>query len=546
VDADRSIAGRGCESTTSDEIILLALELETLAAADSLDSAIETQVIKAAERHAGTLAAAALLLALFSRLPAQHAASLWRHLQKTSHAELSRAMLMLHPEMAVRALGAANLRDLLSGTADQRLHEAIARALSATVVPESECCLAAMLPDSRNRLAFVLAERAGRDDLATPRWMQRLPEDARWRAEVAFGLGALLAARADLFAAVADTFSLLQEQSFRQLVHDRASSFTSSSIALLASHGYLPTEKPRNRADTPSNSSDPIPSPAFHSYRLEVEIARDLIAKSPTATASELLQFYENTCRLHSPAWRQEAQRAVVRRALALEITLPSVPSGLSRSQIATETVTVSLSRGDTSVMRLPIWGQVGLEHRFGLITRAMAAMEDGQICTTPDGLRDITGAVLELPEATRGILASRLLLAFGHAPAMSDALLEEFACIDGAWRAEILTILARIYALRGDPVRGCAFSNLSEDSSAARSRLDGLERLEHLLDDPATAPTEPALAVPAAVAALSSKDLHLGMKLCRERLPPSTNALVVAHLIARGRALDAFADAFA
>src|ERR1700730_15919938 len=128
-----------------EDVILLAIELEALDAADALDVAAERDVVRAVHRHAATPAVAGLLLALFARAAPGAAARVWGQVAAALRDELARLMLAINAQVAVGALGAINLRDLLDRTADPWLHGRVAHALAVAVVPDSEVCLAVLL-----------------------------------------------------------------------------------------------------------------------------------------------------------------------------------------------------------------------------------------------------------------------------------------------------------------------------------------------------------------------------------------------------------------
>jgi hypothetical protein len=522
--------------TSSQEIILLAVEIEALDAAGALDSAMDDAVMRAIDRHGAVDASAGLLLTLFARRRAEMSGLLWERLPLPMRKGLVRPMFRIKPQIAVRSLGARNLYDCLALTADPALHDAIAAALSATFVADSELCLAVLLPQARDRLAFVLAERAGREADAVPDWIPQLPPQAHHRATLAFAFGVLLSGRQIPFDAVTAGFTEKDWEFLMAKAQERGIEIASSgSIDMLLSKAPA-SGRPR----TPSIKRQPAQGPEqptlTDSARASVIIASALAADAPA-----LAELTAQAGRIAGPTWRREAQNAIFRRALA--IGAHGFKAGLPHTEVGSAIIVHRLERGDTSVLRRRAWTAIRPDRRFTLLMELMGSIDDGSVTPTKARLGDVVTAILEMAGAMRDVLILHLVTHLSRHPAMSDAVLDRIAEMKAQWQDEILIALARIYALRGNLEKAREQMQFARSTSQDRQRDIAFERLVGLLDDASSVPLESVEAIVSTLATVSAPDLPAAMRLCFDRLPRHEIDFVVAEVISRGRAADAFPD---
>lgn len=528
-------------ATENEDIILLAVEIEILDAAQALDAASDEDVLRIIERHGPTPAVAGLLLTLFEK----RGASAWQKIDLTVRDDLARLMLMVQPQVAVRALGASNLHVVLMATMDSHLHEMIAKALAATLVANSEICLSAMNPKAREVLVCALAERSGREVGTGPDWFAQLTESEGRRAAIAMAFGALVARRQDSFAVLAARFCAEDWSAMLGMAQSRAMELGSGSIELLLAHA--PAAEERLAKPDAAEQGDRARARFLPTSIAPTDAGKAgaILAAASTARAGDLAQLAALTRLIGKPTWRREAQTALLRRLLATGARLPGVIAGLAYSDVTTEIVVHKLALGETAILKSRAWARIRTDRRFSLLINAMLNLERGALVPTEVRLTEVTDAVLAMPDAMCGVLALHLVTHLGQLPDMPAATLDRLSGVTGEWQNEILTALARTHALRGNSAKAQNFMRVAQGLSSERLRSNALERLHQLLDYPASVPMEPVSAVVAALATVSGADLPAAMRLCFDRLPANVTEFLVADVIARGRAADAFAGAF-
>lgn len=548
-----------------EDIVLLAMEIEALDAACALDAATDNAVLGAVGRHGAVAAVAGLMLALFVRRGPVHSNILWLRLPLALRNHLARLMFQIQPQVAARSLGAENLRVLLAAAIDPELHDAIADALAATLVADSEFCLAALLPAARDKLAVVLAERAGREAGDMPAWIAQLPEQSRARAKMALGFGALLARRGTAFETFSANFSPSDWESIMVMARERAADLGSGSIDMLVKKsppssrisGDVWKERQARATSAEETVSHLSGNGAASSSRsafggdgfdrrveTDSERATAIVVSARTANASELTDLLLRARRIEKPTWRYEAQNAVLRRALAIGDQSKGIAAGLSRAEIGAAIVVQRLECGETSVLHRSAWTRISADRRFTLLMEVMTNLERGILVATEARLSDVLAAALAMTDAMRDVLVLHLLTNLGRLPCMTDAVLDRLSNMEGQWKDEIFTALARVYALRGKQEKARKLMQLAQSAFEERLRAKAFERLHCLLNDSASIPAEPVRAVMSALATVSAPDLPEAVQMCFERLPHKMSEFVVADVIARGRAVDAFSSA--
>lgn len=524
------------DTRSRQEIILLAVEIEALDAAGALDAAMDDEVIRAVDRHGAIDANAGLLLTLFARRGTNISGLLWERLPLSARNELVRPMFRIQPQVAARSLGARNLRNCLVLAADPSLHDAVAAALITTFVANSEICLAALLPPARARLALVLAERAGRETDAAPDWILQLPPQARHRATLAFAFGVLLSGRQIPFDAVTAGFAEKDWELLMLKAQERGIEVASSgSIDMLLSKAPA-SSRPRTTSIKRQPAQGPGQPALTDSARASVIIASALTAEAPA-----LAELTAQAGLIAGPTWRREAQIAIFRRALA--IGAHGYKPGLPHAEVGSAIIVHRLERGDTGVLRRRAWTAIRPDRRFTLLMRLMGSLDDGSVTITAARLEDVVTAILAMAGAMRDVLILHLLTHLSRHPAMSDAVLDRIAGTKALWQDEILIALARIYALRGKSEKARQQMQSARLTSQDRQRDIAFERLGGLLDDASSVPLESVEAIVSTLATVSAPDLPAAMRLCFDRLPRHEVDFVVAEVISRGRAADAFPD---
>ncbi len=530
------------EAILPDDILLMAIELETVTIADDHDLLVDAYLLHIIDRYGAIPAVAGLVLAMFARVPSAQSAQIWVEISSSLRGDLARLMFAIQPQMTVRALGANNLCELLRENANPSLHNQIASALGAEVVDESHLCLAVMLPAAKDQLAAALAERAGSGSGEMPDWMNLLSSGSHRRTIRSFAFGALMAGRSTKFTDIVGHFDANDWESLRSHVRRRATELNATSINLFLSQQSQTasaSRETRNRIVSSDNCS--------HAARhADIESGANFLKLADAAAAEDLVQLFERSMHIAKVTWRREVHRALLRRAIVLDVYVPGLLNSLPRSEAAAEIVIVRLMQGETAVLQRRCWQRVDVGRRFALLQQFISMLKAGVIRPTTERLDEITKAVLAMPPTTRGIIANHLIIELGAHEAMSDTTLEMLASIDSAWRYETLIVLARAHALRGEPQRSQGIVEIANDVSAQKLRDDGLRRLCQVLNDPSIVPIEPAFLVSSSLATLAQEDLPEALRLCRERLAPSAYEMVVADVIARGRATDAFAGSIA
>jgi hypothetical protein len=533
-----------------EEIILSAIEIETLDAAGALGAANDEQVLRIVERQGAIATAAGLLLTLFSRRGPRHAGVLWKRLPILVRNDLARLMLSIQPHITARSLGADNLREVLAATVDSHLHGIVADVLAGTFVANSEICLLEMQSEARDKLAVALAERAGRESEVTPDWIQQLPQPTRQRAIVGAAFGALVARQETSFERFAAGFSADYWNTMMAMVQERAAELDSTGIAIFlkiapGSAQGRSLSSPQCQEIVATRSPPTAVLAGSHEPVAETDAASAaaIIASAEGASANELVRLMQRTSAIVKPTWRREAQRAVLRRLLATEDKRIKFELGLSREDVGAAIVVRRLEHGDTSVLRRRVWTRIAADRRFTLLMELLANLETGIVAASKCRLDDVASAVLVAPGPMREVLALHFITNLGRLPEMTDAILNRFECMRGMWKDDILTALARVYALRGDETRAQELMRLALSTSEDRLRATAMGRLRYLLDHSDSIPAEPVGALVSALATVSAYDLPAAVQLCFERLPKMVSEFLVADVIARGHAADAFAE---
>jgi hypothetical protein len=533
----------------NEEIILSAIEIETLDAAGALGAANDEQVLRIVERQGAVAAVAGLLLTLFSRRGPRHAGALWKQLPILTRNDLARLMFSIQPQITARSLGADNLREVLAATVDSHLHGIVADVLAGTFVANSEICLLEMHSGARDKLAVALAERAGRELETTPNWIHQLPQLTRQRAIVGTAFGALAARRETSFERFAAAFGADDWHTMMAMVQERASELGPSGIAILLKIAPESTQG-RSASSLPCHEVGATRSPptavlaGSHEPVVETDAksAAAIIASAEGASANELVRLMQCASEIVKPTWRREAQGAILRRLLATEDKRIKF-WGLSRADLGAAIVVQRLEHGDTSVLRRRVWTRIAADRRFTLLMVLLAKLETGMVVASKCRLDDVASAVLAAPGPMREVLALHFITNLGRLPDMTDAILNRFERMRGMWKDDILTALARVYALRGDATRAQELMRLALSTSEDRLRVAAMGRLRYLLDHSDSVPAELVGALVSALATVSACDLPAAVQLCFERLPKMVSEFLVADVIARGHAADAFAE---
>jgi hypothetical protein len=172
-----------------------------------------------------------------------------------------------------------------------------------------------------------------------------------------------------------------------------------------------------------------------------------------------------------------------------------------------------------------------------------MASLDGGSVTPTEARLKDVVTTILAMTGAMRDVLILHLVTHLGRHPAMTDVVLDRIAEMKAQWHDEILIALARIYALRGNLEKARQQMQSARSTSQDRQRDIAFGRLAGLLGDASSVPLESVEAIVSTLATVSAPDLAAAMRLCFDRLPRHEIDFVVAEVISRGRAADAFPD---
>ena len=526
------------EAHPLEDILFLAIELEALNVAGDTAYSADAQILRAVDRHGAPPAIAGILLARFARGGPVQSSRLWLEMPLRIRDELARTMLAIYPQVTVLALGAANLCDLLRDSTDSWLHDRIANALAGGVVQDSHLCLPVMLPAAKDRLAVALAERAGSSPTAPPEWIAQLPTRSRRLATGALAFGMLSGGREAQFASIVRDFDADDWKRLHKRIQNKAGELNASGVALFLRHrpeAISPADSGENRAIC--RGKDQLRDGEHQASFAHLNIVQLI----ETATASDLTTIFSYPFHTLKPTWRREAYRALLRRALSLGVRIPGKLDELPRAEFAAEIAVFRLAGGDTSVLRRSSWQHIEFARRFTLLMRSIAAIGAGTIEPTIVRLAELGEAILSMPPATRDILANQFIMELGSSEAMSDAILDRFANATGC-REDTLVVLARARALRGERSRSQDMMRLAEQVSSRKLRGDGLRRLCEVLDDRSIVSLEPVSIVSSSLTTVADEDLPNALRACHQRLTTTEYELVIAGLIARGRATNAFA----
>jgi hypothetical protein len=552
-------------SADREQLVFLAVELEALAKAGEFDSLAETEIVQAVERFGPTPLVAGLLLFFCARAEPGQVADLWNRLTLGRRRDVGRAMLSVNAVAAVRSLGVERLLELLRDTTDPLFHDHVVGALCAIVVPESERCLPLLSPSAQAVLASVLAERAGRECLDVPAWIEQLTGPTRGRARIGLAFGRLLARRREPFAAVVTEFSPDDWQAFAALLAIRAPQVGQHGFEFLLPYrrkfpgsADLPWPSDLERAprlrsrsaaaaadDASPNGGGPLGMADIDltaaAETSDAERAAAIVARAPAASAQDLDRLLDLSNRIRLPTWRREARQAVLRRAAQLSVTVPGLLNGLPRAAILDEIIAARLTRGDVAVTSRRAWQRLHLHRRFTLLGRLISDLKAGAITPTIARFSTLGRAITEMPAPLNLILATRVIETLaGHAE-LNEEMLDAWTGIDAVGRFDLLSALGHAHALRGRGEHARELMRLAGVEAERELEADALRRLFELLEHKVELPVEPVIAVSSVLATISDECLPEAIRACIARLPAAMSEGVIADVIARGRSTIAF-----
>jgi hypothetical protein len=515
-----------------DPLAALAIELETLAQAGALDDAAGADVLAACQCDGPSPLAAGLLLFFCCRAERAVVERLWLGVAPAERTDLVIAMVSLHAEAAVRALGTELLGGCLRAAQDRTLHSRIARALCATAVAECERLLPVLLDPARGQLAFALGERAGRSDDGIPAWAGHLPKAAQAQAVAGFAMGTLMTGRARPFAATAGLLPAAGWQTFAEAIGKRLIDLNGRAMDMLAPYRdrlspHIPAwaEPASVAARAPRATATLGASPA--------EQALELVRQAEEAGADELVSLLAAAQALRLPTWRAEACRAVLRRAAYVRAPLCGLMRGLPRRVVIEDLIAGRLAGGDASVVRRRGWTRLDREVRFRLLDSAIADLAARQR-RSDDTVACLVAAIVEIGEPLRGILATKLVDALADwadlTPSMFDAM------IAGGVSPDTLTAIGRAHALRGEHVLADNLMSLARERADAVNADDSQRRLTDLLAG-GDIPVDRVAAVSSLLAAAPDRELPRLVRICADRLPDAARDLMMAGIVVQGRA---------
>jgi hypothetical protein len=548
----------GPERADFAKIVFLAIEIEALGDEDAFDGVLEADVLHTVEQNGQALAVAGMVLTLLSRLKSGQASRLWSKIPVVYRNALLPHMVTLQPQVTVRSLGAAGLRDVLKQIPDSQLHDKIADALSSVLVPDSESCLEVLFPAACERLAVALAERYGRAGEPLPDAMSVLPKLARTKVLRASAFGALRACLHALFAEITVDFLHDDWEAMMTTAKKRAADMNSASVAMLlaavpdsvrsAEDGIrtsaaLPGVGEHDRAKQRNDLVFAFPAASDADRLGGIDTAPGIIAFARQAAIGDMPMLAGKSAEIQGRSWRTEARSAVLRRALELRVKLPGLRSELPRYAVAAVIAEVRLGRGETAVLQRSTWRSIGADRKFSLLSAAVSLLEVNAIVPTMTRLDQVAQAILSLEGAMRDVLGLRFVTNLGSCSEMRVETLDRFAQANGHWQDEVVAAVARSHALRGQTETAHALMDTARRLSEKRARDASMNRLFLILENPALVPTDKVRAVVSALATVSGADLREAVELCFECLPTAEREFVAADVIARGRAADAFAD---
>lgn len=514
----------------SEELLELAIELEALADGPP-DISSDEQVLRIIARCDVDVVLGGVVLAHLLRIGHERAGTFVATVEPSKRLELVRAMLVAQPQATARIIGAQQLRDLVVLSKDRQFHDQVAAAFEGQVVVDDEICLPVLMHDARMRLAMFLAERAGRNDGTEPAWITQLDHEFGDRALPAFCFGLLCGRLAENFRQVSMRLGRAEWSDLQKRVQSRAFELTPQGsetyIRVRDAAGLVPNEnglKLTRQPMRPTGSGS------------KASRARALCVEASKAGSAEIAGLLAEARSLEVSAWRREAQLALLRRALILGVRLSPFAFGLQRVDVAAEIAATRIMSGDLRRMSGKSWKRIDIDRRFQILSSVITSAAGGA------HVEAMLNAVLEMPDAVRGILAERLLAVLGQSACMTDELLGRLS-EDGTLSDDVLVVLARTYALRGSTVTAKKIMRKAEAQAGERRWHETIMRLKQILQCPGEVPHEVAPAVATSLAALRGVELPSALKLCRNHLAPEDYRRVVADVIVRGRAVEAFAE---
>lgn len=519
-------------ASCSAELLEAAVELEAIGEIGVPDPAADDQVLRLLVRCGVDFIVAGLVLAHLGRSGEFRAKLFMQRIEVPLRCDLVGVMIAVQPQASTRILGAGFLRDALEASGDIELHELIASALASHVVVDSDICLPVLRPAARYRLATALAERAGRSIGFEPSWMINLGPVERSRVFTAFCFGLLCGRFADNFVDVVDRLGETGWHGLRKSAQNRAVEMTRRGIdiyiSMCATHAPASIETASKLSRPPISSADDF-SRSF--------AGSELCRRAKTAAPEEIELLIGLANRMVSQTWGLEVKLTLLRRALDLDLRISPFAFRLRRPELGAEIAAARIVRGDLRPLRTRSWERIGLDRRFQILSCLIAIGDDAAVSV--DVLVD---PVLAMPDAMRGILVERLLVAFGQSGAMTNAHLARFAD-EGQNQDEVLVLLARTYALRGETAASKATMRRAEVAAAVRRNEDVNARLLQIFDDPENLPGGAVPAVASALSMIGGAGLPGALALCASRLDVEDFQKVMADLIVRGRAIEAFTE---
>lgn len=526
------------QAGSPERIIELAVEMEALAAAGALEPSADERLVRLAESDGGDPAAAGLTLAFLARLDGARAQEFLADLRPHARLDLARGMLAVQPQMAVRLLGARCLSGLLVHSRDPWFHDQVAMALESSVVAESDACLPVLLDPARTRLAIALAERAGRNDgLPAPDFIGSDDQSAVAGAFAAFCFGLLCGRHAEQFATASGRLTDAAWRDLQRSVRGRAVELSASGAQIYLSArdatGFVEADagiKLSRPPAAPGGMSD-APSPVHLLSR-----------RAERAEPEEIAGLIEAASTLAGPTWRREVRILLLRRAIALRLRISPFAFGLGHADLAAEIAAARLADDDVRPLRGPAWARIDLDRRFRILTILIRRFAE-RPAVSPSDIDRLLDALLAMPGAVRNILAERVLSELGQSASVSRSHLSRLSAVEHGLPGDVLVVLARTYALRGETALAKSTTRRAEALAEHRHSVDTRMRLSDVLLAPDGAPGDVVPAVVSSLAMMADADLPAALQMCAAHLDPPEYRRVVADVIVRGRAVEAFAE---
>ncbi|MGD9712900.1 MAG: hypothetical protein AB7V46_12645, partial [Thermomicrobiales bacterium] len=482
--------------------------------------------------HGVGVVVSGVMLAHLLRIGEARATQFMKRIEPPVRLELVQAMLSTQPQAVTRILSARIFQELLAECADPTFHDHVAAAFESHVVADSQICLPFMTEAARLRHAAFLAERAGRSDGADPDWIVEIDPLLGGKLQPAFCFGLLCGRYAERFRETSGRLDRPGWNELQKRVQGRSFELTPQGSDI-----YIEVRDARGLISDESNLKLSRP-PAAHrgAPAREPHPGHRLRMRAADCLADEIPSLLVEATALQSPAWRLEVRLALLRRALVLGAPISHFAFGLGRGQLAAEITAFRVESGHLEKIASRSWRRIALDRRFQLLSLLMSADTD----TAWTGV--ILDAILKMPDAVRGILAERFLAVFGQSSSVTKQQLARLSQ-EGVLHDDVLVVLARTYALRGEAAVAKAVMQKAEALADARRAREVVKRLKEIISDPGAAPLDIVPAVTSSLAGLGGADLSSALKLCREALSPQVYQSVVADVVVRGRAIEAFAE---